>query len=75
MRASLIALGVASLLAACAADGSLSPAAQTVSCLPKGVYLGEAFGAHYTEAQKAAIDALRVLNCPDPVALGYGAPV
>ena len=70
MRASLIALGVASLLAACAEDGSLTPAAQSVTCLPKGVYLGEAFGANYTEAQKGAIDSLRMLNCPDPVALG-----
>jgi hypothetical protein len=69
-----VALGAATLLGACTETGNLTPTAQTVTCLPKGVYLGEAFGAHYTEAQKAAIDALRVLNCPDPVSLGYGAP-
>lgn len=73
MRKIFFIAGLA-LLAACTEAGDLAPAAQSVTCLPKGVYLGEAFGAHYTEAQKSAVDALRMLNCPDPVALGYGAP-
>lgn len=77
MRKSFHAAGLAAALAAlgaCTESGELSPAAQSVTCLPKGVYLGEAFGATYTPAQKAAIDALRMMNCPDPAALGYGDP-
>ena len=74
------------LLAACAASGALSPEKQAeaeaatlaVLCQPKGVYIGDAFNAHWNETQRAlyraSIDAQRILKCPDPLALGYGSP-
>ena len=67
------------VLAACAAQTTspeLDATGKALTCLPKGVYLGELVNENWNDEQKAtyrtAVDTWRVLNCPDPTALGYG---
>ena len=74
MKYAVIALA---FLAACSTTGDIdprvAPTVNALTCLPKGVYLGAAFGATYTEAQIAIIDVWRIANCPNALELGYGA--
>lgn len=75
-----LALALALTAAACA-NGAITPEAKATLCHPKGIYFGELLNPNWDKwsaedkaAYRRSVDILRIANCPDPVALGYGDP-